>query len=75
MIAEAICSQTFTITLGSVSYPLTPAQYLFPRAQYQDFGLDYGYYYSWVCSLFPTPLGMHSYLVVTADQCRWNPED
>jgi len=41
-------SQNFTIKLGSVSYPLTPAQYLVPRAQYTDLGLDHRYYYSWI---------------------------
>jgi hypothetical protein len=63
MIAEAIFSQNFTIKLGSVSYPLTPAQYLVPSAQYAVFGLSHPYYYSWVYPLFSTPLRMHSYLV------------
>ncbi|KAF9513531.1 hypothetical protein BS47DRAFT_963107 [Hydnum rufescens UP504] len=39
---------TFTIKLGSVSYPLTPAQYLIPQAQYSVFGLDSRFFYAWI---------------------------
>ncbi|KAF9508800.1 hypothetical protein BS47DRAFT_1332559 [Hydnum rufescens UP504] len=39
---------TFTIKLGSVSLPLTPAQYLVPQAQYSNFGLNPNYYYAWI---------------------------
>ncbi|KAF8317977.1 acid protease [Clavulina sp. PMI_390] len=38
----------FITTIGSVSYPLTPAQYLVPTAQYTYFGLSSAYYYSWI---------------------------
>ncbi|KAF8317083.1 acid protease [Clavulina sp. PMI_390] len=39
---------TFTITVGGVAFPLSPAQYLVPQAQYSNFGLSSGYYYSWI---------------------------
>ncbi|KAF8315705.1 acid protease, partial [Clavulina sp. PMI_390] len=39
---------TFTITIGSVAYPLTPAQYLIPTAQLADWGLSTKYSWSWI---------------------------
>jgi len=38
----------FTIKIGSVSFPLTPSQYLVPHAQYSHFGLASGFYYAWI---------------------------
>lgn len=38
----------FGITFGSTTYSLTPAQYLVPTAQYDNFGLSTGKYYAWV---------------------------
>jgi len=38
----------FTIRLGTVSLPLTPAQYLVPSAQYGFFGLNSQYFYTWI---------------------------
>ncbi|KAM0338866.1 hypothetical protein ACHAPU_011148 [Fusarium lateritium] len=38
----------FGIKFGSTTYTLTPAQYLVPTAQYSNFGLTSGKYYSWV---------------------------
>lgn len=38
----------FTITFGSTTYALTPAQYLVPTAQYAGFQLRPGKAYSWI---------------------------
>ncbi|KAF8317955.1 putative aspartic protease [Clavulina sp. PMI_390] len=38
----------FIMKIGLVNYPLTPAQYLVPLAQYAHFGLSSSYYYSWI---------------------------
>ncbi|KAI1026557.1 hypothetical protein LB503_013348 [Fusarium chuoi] len=38
----------FGIKFGSTTYTLTPAQYLIPTAQYSNFGLTSGKYYSWI---------------------------
>ena len=38
-----------TFTFGRFNYPLTPSQYLVPKAQYGVFGLSNAKYYSWVC--------------------------
>ncbi|XWW95763.1 hypothetical protein V2A60_003730 [Cordyceps javanica] len=39
---------SFSITLGSSTYALTPDQYLVPAAQYGNFGLASGKYYAWI---------------------------
>jgi len=41
-------THTFTINIGSASFPLTPSQYLVPPAQYSHFGLTSGFYYAWI---------------------------
>ena len=41
-------TSNFVIKFGSTSYPLTPAQYLVPQAQYANFGLTTGKFYSWI---------------------------
>ncbi|KAF8317956.1 acid protease [Clavulina sp. PMI_390] len=41
-------TKNFNFKIGSVNYPLTPAQYLVPAAQYKYFGLPSGYHYSWI---------------------------
>ncbi|KAF4455965.1 putative aspartic proteinase precursor [Fusarium austroafricanum] len=38
----------FGIKFGSTTYTLTPAQYLIPTAQYTNFGLTTGKYYTWI---------------------------
>lgn len=41
-------TSNFVITFGSTAYTLTPSQYLIPQAQYADFDLTSGKYYSWI---------------------------
>jgi hypothetical protein len=41
-------TSNFGIKFGSTTYTLTPAQYLVPAAQYGNFGLRSGKYYSWI---------------------------
>ncbi|KAF8317958.1 putative aspartic protease [Clavulina sp. PMI_390] len=41
-------TSNFTIKIGSVSYALTPAQYLVPTAQYSYYGLSSSYSYAWI---------------------------
>lgn len=41
-------TSNFGITFGSTTYTLTPSQYLIPTAQYSNFGLSSGKYYSWI---------------------------
>lgn len=41
-------TSNFTITFGSTTYTLTPAQYLVPTAQYSYYGLTSGKYYAWI---------------------------
>lgn len=41
-------TSNFIIKIGSVSYTLTPAQYLVPTAQYSYYGLSSSYSYSWI---------------------------
>lgn len=41
-------TESFTISIGGVPLPLTPAQYLVPQAQYKEFGLAGGIYYAWI---------------------------
>lgn len=41
-------TSNFSITFGSTTYTLTPAQYLVPTAQYSYFGLSSGKYYAWI---------------------------
>ncbi|KAF5983797.1 hypothetical protein FCOIX_3013 [Fusarium coicis] len=41
-------TSNFGIKFGSTTYTLTPAQYLVPAAQYSNFGLSSGKYYSWI---------------------------
>ncbi|KAF8317951.1 acid protease [Clavulina sp. PMI_390] len=41
-------TQTITIHIGTGAFTLTPAQYLVPTAQYDNFGLTTGKYYSWI---------------------------
>ncbi|KAF5542388.1 hypothetical protein FNAPI_9965 [Fusarium napiforme] len=41
-------TSNFGIRFGSTTYTLTPAQYLVPTAQYSNFGLSSGKYYSWI---------------------------
>ncbi|KAK2624223.1 hypothetical protein QTJ16_006173 [Diplocarpon rosae] len=38
----------FGIRFGSITYDLTPEQYLVPEAQYKDLGLTSGKYYAWI---------------------------
>ncbi|KAK0388277.1 hypothetical protein NLU13_4522 [Sarocladium strictum] len=38
----------FSITFGSKTFTLTPAQYLVPQAQYSFYGLSSGKYYAWI---------------------------
>lgn len=38
----------FGIKFGSITYSLTPDQYLIPTAQYTNFGLTSGKYYAWI---------------------------
>lgn len=40
----------FGIKLGSATYTLTPDQYLVPQAQYANFQLASGKYYSWIAN-------------------------
>ncbi|KAM3550718.1 hypothetical protein MY1884_008095 [Beauveria asiatica] len=40
----------FSIKIGTVTYTLTPAQYLVPTSQYGSFGLSAGKYYSWIAN-------------------------
>ncbi|KAF7981782.1 hypothetical protein HWV62_31865 [Athelia sp. TMB] len=39
---------TFSFTIGGTTFPLTPAQYLIPTAQYSNFGISGSGYYSWI---------------------------
>ncbi|KAF7981762.1 hypothetical protein HWV62_31825 [Athelia sp. TMB] len=39
---------TFSFTIGGTTFPLTPAQYLIPSAQYANFGISGSAYYSWI---------------------------
>ncbi|PNP85047.1 hypothetical protein FNYG_01572 [Fusarium nygamai] len=41
-------TSNFGVKFGSTTYTLTPAQYLVPTAQYGNFGLSSGKYYSWI---------------------------
>jgi hypothetical protein len=41
-------TQNFNIKFGSTTYALTPDQYLIPQAQYSNFGVSSGKYYSWI---------------------------
>ncbi|KAF4955905.1 hypothetical protein FSARC_11720 [Fusarium sarcochroum] len=41
-------TSNFGIKFGSTTYNLRPAQYLVPTAQYSNFGLTPGRYYSWI---------------------------
>lgn len=41
-------TQNFNIKFGSTTYSLTPDQYLIPQAQYSNFGVSSGKYYSWI---------------------------
>ncbi|KAM3497251.1 hypothetical protein MY10362_009391 [Beauveria mimosiformis] len=40
----------FSIKIGTITYTLTPAQYLIPTSQYGFFGLSSGKYYSWIAN-------------------------
>jgi len=41
-------AHTFTVKIGSTSFPLTPSQYLIPLAQHSHFDLTPGFYYAWM---------------------------
>lgn len=41
-------TKNFNIKFGSTTYALTPSQYLVPTAQYSEYGLSSGKYYSWI---------------------------
>ena len=41
-------TSTFSLTIGGTTFPLTPAQYLVPTAQYSNFGISGSAYYSWI---------------------------
>ncbi|TVY38284.1 Polyporopepsin [Lachnellula occidentalis] len=41
-------TSNFIIKVGTISYTLTPAQYLVPSAQYSYYGLTSGKYYAWI---------------------------
>ncbi|OAA50794.1 Peptidase aspartic [Beauveria brongniartii RCEF 3172] len=40
----------FSIKIGTITYTLTPAQYLIPTSQYGFFGLSSSKYYSWIAN-------------------------
>ncbi|CAK3788785.1 acid protease [Lecanosticta acicola] len=41
-------TSNFGVKFGSTTYNLTPSQYLVPQAQYSEYGLSSGKYYSWI---------------------------
>ncbi|KAF7981764.1 hypothetical protein HWV62_31829 [Athelia sp. TMB] len=41
-------TSTFSLTIGGTTFPLTPAQYLVPTAQYANLGISGSAYYSWI---------------------------
>lgn len=41
-------TSNFSLKINGVTYSLTPAQYLVPKAEYSLFGLTSGKYYAWI---------------------------
>ncbi|KAF8174814.1 aspartic peptidase domain-containing protein [Mycena galopus ATCC 62051] len=43
-------TENFAFTIGGVSFPLTPAQFTIPTAQYDVWGLTSGKFYGWIAA-------------------------